>query len=273
MRQELPTEILDVLKEFTAIADEAASTCDLHVGAELTLVDRCLYGWIAILMPALDRWHRQQRTVIWHECAPKRASPSFIFVGLLANLINSGLSARRLAVCGFDRQARMAFRELTEIGDLLLAILAEEAFIDDYLASPEDFQDAKEHWRDRLRPWKIRSRVQKVLGDAWPGHRLMGEKTFWSAQWNLYDWLSKSAHIDYAALVVNSVASDFGGRYDINLGGRVGPHTQSTLASLGAHVRDLLSVTAFILNARHGWSADYPELFQAIQEVNGLAVG
>jgi hypothetical protein len=137
-------------------------------------------------------------------------SPSFVLVGLLAGMINSVLAARHLATAGFDRQARSVFRELTEVADLLLAILADEGFLDHYLATPEAFDKAYAHWAESLRPAKVRRRVDKLAKQMGFG-KDAATADLLASRWSLYEWRSKSAHSDYGALVVESVAGDLNG--------------------------------------------------------------
>jgi hypothetical protein len=255
------------------IGDEMAASAGDALAPHFQALDDMIRGLMSLLMPALDRWHVQKRSVIWHDVTDGRASPSFVFVGLLLNMINSAIASRRLAALGLDRQARIIVRELTEVGDLLVAILGDQAFLDIYIASPEAFAGAKAHWGEQLRPWRVRLRARDAATSAGFNAAHHGLPELWERRWTLYDWLSKSAHIDYGALVVESVAADFDGRYDINLGGRVGHHTASTLAHLTEYLHGALALVSFLLDARHGWSETDPALAEPVRDIRAQLFG
>jgi hypothetical protein len=267
---ELRVAIDEVVHGLDQIADEMTQVCGEQFRSDLGALDASLYCLLGVFMPALDRWGRQQREVVWRDAQRKRASPSFVFVGLLASMLNSALATRHLAVRGFDRQARVVFRELTEVGDLLLAIIADESLLDHYLDSPEDFDDAYDHWAKLLRPAKLRSRVGK-LAKAIGFGKDADTAGLLDSRWALYEWLSKSAHVDYGALVVASVACDPDGRYDINLGGRVGGHTEATLRHLADYLHVFLILLALFVASRHGWTRDDPELHEPLLLIRQFA--
>jgi hypothetical protein len=267
---ELTAEIDEIVKGLGHIAAESTEICVERFSSDLFALDAALHCNISIFLRALDRWGRQRREVVWHDLPNKPVSPSFAVVGLLAGSINSVLAVRRLATSGFDRQARAVFRELTEVADLLLAIVADEAYLDHYLASPEDFKGAYEHWAKLLRPAKIRRRVDELAKGIGFGED-EGTAGLLAFRWELYNWLSKSAHVDYGSLVVESVASDLDGRYNINLGGRVGGHTGSTIRHLVDYLHVFLMLLALFLAARHRWTIDDPELYEHLQLIRRFA--
>lgn len=266
----LTPAIDEIVAGLQQIAEASATTCAEGFRPDLRALDAGLYCLVGVLLAALERWGRQHREVVWHETAEKRASPSFVTVGLLAGTVNSVLAVRHLATRGFDRQARVVFRELTEVGDLLLGIVADEPTLDRYLASPEDFKGAYDHWAKVLRPYQIRQRVDVLAKGIGFGNDA-GTADLLASRWALYEWLSKSAHVDYGALVVESVAGDLDGRYDINLGGRVGGHTGGTLRHLVDYLHVFLVLMALFLAARHRWTKDDPQLHEPLQLIRQFA--
>lgn len=261
---ELMPNVQEIFDEFRQIAVESANDCQKHHANGIRVMDYAIYCLLGIFMPALDRWGRRQQTIIWHEKEKSRAEPGFVFLGLLTNMINSSLAVRQLAVCGLDRQARVVFREMTETGDLLLAIVADEEIMDQYLASPENFEDAYAHWRDALRPAKVRRQVQKLTGGLFFDETRDAVRQMWKDQWDLYNWLSKSAHVDYAALSVESVAGDNNNIYNFNVGGRAGHRTGATIHKLAEYLHFFLTILVLFLHARQGWNDADSELYEAV---------
>jgi hypothetical protein len=261
---ELIEAIDDVIVAFSAIADNAALQTGREMPTDVKRLDSMIYCLVGLFMPALNRWGRQHQEVIWRDSAPQRASPTFVFVGLLANVVNSALAARRLTITGFDRQARAVFRELTEVGDLLLVIIGDQEFLARYLASPEDFDKARDYWGTQLRPWKIREAVKLLASEASINGIWADPAAHWAARWELYAWLSKSAHVDYAALSVEALAADQEQRRNINIGGRVGTHSAVTLQRLCEYLQDFLIISSLLLAAKQQWNRDDPELYEPL---------
>ena len=261
----------EVFEEFRQIATESANDCQTHHENDMRVMDYAIYCLLGVFMPALDKWGRRQQTIIWHEKEKGRAEPSFVFLGLMTNMINSSLAVRQLAACGLDRQARVVFREMTETGDLLLAIVADEEVMDQYLASPENFEDAYNHWREALRPAKVRRRVQTLTGNMLFDEARDVVRQMWKDQWDLYNWLSKSAHVDYAALSVESVAADSENVYNFNVGGRIGHRTGTTIHKLTEYLHFFLTILVLFLHSRQGWNAADPELYEAVCLVHSFS--
>jgi len=135
-------------------------------------------------------------------------------------------------------------------------IVADEAHLDLYLSSPEDFAQARTFWSEHFKPWKMRSRVKELARELGFDSLWQDPEAFWRARWDLYGWLSKSVHVDFAALVVESVAADQDGRYNPNLGGRSGRQSAATLRHLGVHAHDFLALLALFLARRHDWAEE-----------------
>lgn len=268
---EVAPNVDEILREFDEIARESVIMATREVGRELRLVNAALYCVLGIFPPSLTRWHIEKREVIWSGAAGKRASPTFIFLSLLANIANSVLAIRRLAESGLDKQARVIFREMTEVADLLVVIVGDEEYLDRYLGSPEDFRKAYDYWREYLRPHMVQKRIETMARQWEPNEAQPENEGLLEDRRRLYQWLSKSAHVDYGALVIEAVAGDFNDRLNINLGGRTGSHTLATLQHLVSYLYSFLVILARLLYEKHQWNESDETLYEPLRIVRRFA--
>lgn len=218
---------------------------------------------------ALIEWYVEKRQILW-PAQEGEVDPGLVFTNMATNVLNSALAARRLATVGLDRQARTVMRELMEIGDLLLVITSDYEMFSKYVSTPDDENAAYKYWKENFKPYEIMEKLKARTREAGLGTISESSSEFWRRHFGLYAWLSKAVHVDYASLSVHGFASDYAGRYNLNLGGRVGSHTTTTLERLDSYLRNFLIVLSLFLARHHGWMDKGEALANALRQVRGM---
>jgi hypothetical protein len=176
----------------------------------------------------LNADHR--RRLIWHDLPPPaRPRPNAIFYVLASNLAQTMQAFRLLILHGFESQARATFRNVVEIADLMIMVLASEVTYRAYITSFEDRKASYQHWKRQLSPAVIRAALAALeLADP---ITIPIDITPEEIRKDTYAWLSRFIHVDYVPHIVAAHPSDPDGRAQrLAMLGDVGEISKATLA-------------------------------------------
>jgi hypothetical protein len=191
--------------------------------------------------------------IIWPDMAlPKRPSPNAVFYVLSANLAQSMQAFRLLILHGFESQARTAFRSVAEIAELMIVVLADDAAYREYIKPFTDEKAAYQHWRTKLSPSVIRKSLSAV--EAARPLPIPIDMTADEIRNDTYSWLSRFAHVDYAAHVVAAHPQDIDGNFaPLAMLGSAGEMSKATLAHALVYLWITLLRLEDLMWANHGW--------------------
>ncbi|CDX15099.1 conserved hypothetical protein [Mesorhizobium sp. ORS 3324] len=191
--------------------------------------------------------------IIWpDQHLSKRPRPNDVFYVLASNLAHAMQAFRLLILHGFESQARAAFRNVVEVTDLFIMVLADEATYRAYVTSFEDEKASYQHWRKHLSPAVIRAAISKL--EAIDAITIPIDMTAEEIRRDNYAWLSRFVHVDYAAHVVAAHPSYPDGSIQrLAMLGNVGEMSKATLAHNLVYLWVSLLRLEKLLFEKHGW--------------------
>jgi len=191
--------------------------------------------------------------IIWPgQHLSKRPRPNDVFYVLASNLAHAMQAFRVLLLHGFESQARAAFRNVVEVTDLYIMVLADEATYRAYVTSFEDEKASYQHWKKRLSPAVIRAAISKL--EANDPITIPIDITAEEIRRDNYAWLSQFVHVDYAAHVVAAHPSyPDGSMQRLAVLGNVGEISKATLAHGLVYLWISLLRLEKLLFEQHGW--------------------
>jgi len=215
-----------IWKDRESVADSAEESLQpLMLMYDVALLQVCEMSYFGLK----NADHR--RRIIWPNLAlPSRPPPNGVFYVLTSNLAQSMQAFRLLILHGFESQARATFRGIVEIADLMIMVLASEETYREYVKSFEDSQTSYQHWKKHLSPNVIRASLSKL--DVNSPINIPIDETTNDIRREIYSWLSKFIHVDFAAHVVSAHPPKFDGRSGrLAMLGSVGEMSKATLAN------------------------------------------
>jgi hypothetical protein len=196
-----------------------------------------------------------RRRIIWPDLPLSgRPRPNDVFYVLTANLAQSMQAFRLLILYGFESQARGTFRNVVEIADLMIMVLASETTYGEYTKSFEDAKVSYQHWKTHLSPSVIRASISKLeVNDpiAIPIDTTPNE-----IRKDTYSWLSKFVHVDYVAHIVAAHPPNLDGTSGrIAMLGSVGEMSKAILAHGLVYLWISLLRLETLLWEKHRWGS------------------
>src|SRR5581483_9887701 len=119
----------------------------------LFLLEFAIIQYYQLVILSSER-NESRTPLLWaeYENQDRPPKPSIVVQCLAANLGNTLLAILDLASDGLDNQARVLFRSFVEIGDMTLALTADQSIFDTFIVTHEGFEDTYRHWRSHLSP-------------------------------------------------------------------------------------------------------------------------
>lgn len=208
-------------------------TCDMAIFGQAQLNNRRAIIWPNVIMPA-------------------RPSRNRVFYVIAANLAQTMQAFRLLLIQGFENQARSTLRNIVEIADLMIAVLAYEDVYKDYIQTFEADNDTYKHWASGLKPSKIQNRILD-LDNKFPICINLDIKPE-DIRKSFYGWLSKFSHNNFVAHVISAYPGETLESYaPMAMLGSVGEISRATLAHGLLYLWVSLAQMHRLLCQQHGW--------------------
>jgi hypothetical protein len=133
-----------------------------NAALELPFVDL----WVAILDECIS-WFISLYAVVYAERSEEFPATAFekSIVTILSKIIADSTAVRHLVLAGFDTSARTILRSTSEYMEVLVAIIHQPAFADEFVESDTP-ETAQTFWETHLRGGKIRRRVTQPRGPS-----------------------------------------------------------------------------------------------------------
>lgn len=160
---------------------------------------------------------------------PSRPSPNYVFKVITSNVAHAMQAFRLLSMHGYDHQARNVLRNLLELFDVMIAILANEDFYMEYIKNFEDDDDTQKHWQSKLKPSIVRKMLEQL--DVSDPINIPIDWTTVEIRRDMYGWLSKFTHNNFVSHLVATYPTDSDGwSQNVGMLGVVGGMSRATFA-------------------------------------------
>lgn len=151
--------------------------------------------WVAILDEYIS-WFISLSSVAWDKPSEGEKATNFeasLFL-IIGKIIADMIALRHLVLIGFDTSARTILRSLAEYLEVLVALIHQPAFADDFVQTDTP-EHAQKFWENHLRGGGIRKRVTAAWNEFFGSKKRNGTAE-WFANWgrNAVPMLSGLAH-------------------------------------------------------------------------------
>jgi hypothetical protein len=218
----------------------------------LACCDLAILYFFSVGLVCYDR--REREALFWTTIDPGRGTT--ILQVLATNLCNALLGVRTLALGGLAAEARLVFRGFVEIADLAVAIAFDREFYLRYAEAENDYDKAAKYWRKYLSPARCREILSRLDSELGADAALQERTSFWRNE--MYNWLSRFAHVDPVAHFINAHGFRFGSddAYVPALCGVRDGRTRRTLARAAIYAAlTVRRLGELLANTDHGWYA------------------
>lgn len=149
---------IDVTREIDRTERITASDAKQHLTLWLALTDESLHFLLLMYRFAAERVDE----------VPKATAKSTVaFRSLLARICTLTVAIRRLVVAGLEDAARSVMRSWLETQDLLIAVLGDEEFAEQYSSAVHTTDyDANEFWKAEIGYGRLNKRITRALSRA-----------------------------------------------------------------------------------------------------------
>ncbi|MDB4930664.1 MAG: hypothetical protein JWM10_3148 [Myxococcaceae bacterium] len=202
----------------------------------------------------LDLREKHGQPILWDRARPPgEAPPTALLQLLFAHLTNTTVALRRLVAEGMTLPAKVLFRQLSELGDMTLALAADFAFFGHYRAWTQSPDQSYAHWKKHLAPKKARAAVAALT--ARMGFDGATRSAMEEHRAGRYAWLSGSEHSNPVALLVDGIASsEDAPPHGSLLGGRAGAAHRVLAEHVNYFHYEFVSLAITLLIREHGWT-------------------
>lgn len=183
---------------------------------------------------------------------PSRPAPNNVFKVITSNLSHAMQAFRLLSIHGYDHQARNTLRNLLELMDITIAVLADCNFYLEYIRNFDNDADTQRHWQSKLKPTLVRKLLEQL--DASDPINIPIDWNTVDIRKDLYGWLSKFSHNNFVSHVVASYPINGEGHtQDLGMLGAVGGMSRATFAQALVYLWISSIRIQRLLWQKHGW--------------------
>lgn len=171
-----------------------------------------------------------EKTLTLWNANKKKDYINLTFLLMVTNLYQTLFNSKKLLFSGFENQSKILFRSYIELSNLLILILLDENFSQEYCEFITSNEEKKQKWFRSLRPSVINKKIHEILVDK--KETIPYDENLLSVRDYIYENYSKQVHFnDFEYNLHQTYSKKFEG-YKVSTTNNVSRFYRTTLKEL-----------------------------------------